>query len=123
MRLSTFQKNYSLHDSPVNDLRYFPEQSKLILEVDVCNDGQWPCAETRSDPFPLALVFTGVSHYSMNADSLDFANDEINSTRLLQSERPEKEVIEFVLFTVSNRRIDGVKFLRIEAEDVYWACS
>jgi hypothetical protein len=112
-----------LHDSPINDLRYFPEQGKLILEVDVCNDGQWSGAEAKSDPFPLTLIFTGVPQYSMNPDVLDFENDEINTERLLPSERPEKEVIEFVLFTISSQRIDDVKFLRIEAEDVYWTFS
>ena len=122
MRLSEFQEHHSLHDSPINSLHYFPEQGKLTLEVDICDDGQWPFP-VKSDPMPLTFVFTGVSHYSVSTDSLDFEKDEINDAHLLSSEKPGKEVIEFVLFTISNQGTEGVKFLQIEAESVNWAIS
>ena len=122
MRLSEFHEHYSLHDSPINSFSSFPEQSKLTLEVAICNDGQWPFPIER-DPLPFTLVFTGVSHASLSADSLDFEKDEISHSRLLPSEKPEKEVIEFVLLTTSNQGAEGVKFLQIEAEDVHWVLS
>jgi hypothetical protein len=122
MRLSEFQEHYSLHDSPINGLHYFPEQSKLTLEVDICDDGQWPFS-VKSDPLPFTLVFTGVSHYSVSTASLDFEKDEISHARLLPSEKPGKEVIEFVLLATSNQGTEGVKFLLIEAEGMNWAIS
>jgi hypothetical protein len=122
MRLSEFHEHYRLHDSPINSLRYFPEQGKLTLEVDICDDGQWPFP-VKSDPLPFTLVFTGVSHYSVNPNSLDFEKDEISHARLLPSEKPGKEVIEFVLLTTSKQGTEGVKFLQIEAESVNWATS
>jgi hypothetical protein len=122
MRLSEFHEHYSLHDSPINSLHYFPEQGKLILEVDICDDGQWPFP-IKSDPLPFTFVFTGVSHYSVSPDALDFDKDEISHARLLPSEKSGKEVIEFVLLTTSNQGTEGVKFLQIEAEGINWALS
>ncbi|GHO47400.1 hypothetical protein KSX_55630 [Ktedonospora formicarum] len=119
MRLSAFQEHYSLHDSPINSLHFFPEQGKLIVEVDICDDGQWPFPN-KSDPMPLTFVFTGVSHYSVSTGSLDCEQDEIHDARLLPSEKPGKEIIEFVLFTTSNQGTEDVKFLQIEAESVNW---
>ncbi len=117
MRLSEFQENYSLHDSPINSLHFFPEQGKLILEVEICDDGQWPFLKDSIDPFPIKFVFTGVSHYSINTDALDFENDEINDARILPSENLGKEVLEFILLITPNK---GTKFLQIEAESVDW---
>lgn len=122
MRLSEFDESYSLHDSPINSLHYFPEQSKLTLEVDICDDGQWPFP-VKSDPLPITFVFTGVSHYSISIDSLDFEKDEMSDAHLLPSEEPGKERIEFVLLTTSNQGTEGVKFLQIEAESVHWELS
>jgi hypothetical protein len=120
MRLSEFQEHYSLHDSSINGLHSFPEQGKLILEVDICDDGQWSFLKNSIDPFPIKFVFTGVSRYSISTDSLDFENDEINHACILPSENPGKEVLEFLLLTTPNQ---GTKFLRIEAESVDWDIS
>jgi hypothetical protein len=119
MRLSEFEKNYSLHDSPINNLHYFPEQGKLILEVDICDDGQWPFI-VNIDPFPIKIVFTGVSRYSIDTDALDFENDEINNARILPSVNQLKEVLEFIILTTPNQDIN---FLQIEAESVDWDIS
>jgi hypothetical protein len=120
MRLSEFQANYSLHDSPINSLHFFPEQGKLILEVDICDDGQWPFIIKDIDPFPIKFVFAGVSHYSISTGSLDFENDEINDMHILSSENPGKEVLELILLITPNQ---GIRFLQIEAESVDWDIS
>lgn len=118
MRLSEFQRQYSLHDSPINNLLYFPDQGKLTLEVDVCNDGQWPLIASHLDPLPISLAFTDVSHYSISPNLLDFDNDEINNERILPSKKPGKEIIEFCIFTTSVQGMNAVKFLQIEASNV-----
>ncbi|WP_201390083.1 hypothetical protein [Ktedonobacter sp. SOSP1-52] len=118
--MSEFQKGHSLHDGPINNLQFFPEQGKLILEVDICDDGQWPFLKNSIDPFPIKFVFTGVSHYSISTGSLDFENDEINDMRMLSSANPEKETLEFLLLITPNQ---GVKLLQIEAENVDWDIS
>lgn len=137
MKLSEFEKNHSLHDSPINGFHYFPEQGKLVLDVDICDDGQWPFIKGEPDPFPISFVFTGVSHYSISGfvftdishyriltdASLDFEKDEVNNERMLPSEKPEKEIIEFVLLTTSKLGTEGIKFLQIEAESVDWDIS
>ena len=139
MRLSEFCKSHSLHDSPINDLRYFSVQGKLILDVDICDDGQQPFIKNDDpDPFPISFVFTGVSHYSISGIdfldnshaesipdiSLDFEKDEITTGRILPSANSDKEVIEFVLLTTSHLGTqEGVKFLRIEAENIDWEGS
>lgn len=123
MRLSAFQKNYSLHDSPITNLSYVPEQGQLILSVEVCDDGQWPLGERGSDPWPVNVVFTGVSHYSLSTHALDFENDEISHARLLPAEKPGKERIEFILLTTSRQGMDQLKTLQIEAENVDWSFS
>lgn len=121
VRLSEFQRSHSLHDSPINGLHFFPEQGKLISEVDICDDGQWPFLKDSSiDPFPIKFVFTGVSRYSISTGSLDFENDEISSMHMLPSDNPEKEILELLLLITPNQ---GIKFLEIEAENVDWDIS
>jgi len=120
MRLSGFYKSHSLHDCPINALRYCPEQGELTLDVDICDDGQWSFLKGAIglyDVCPISFVFTGVSSYSISPDPLDFATDEINSIRIISSEQPGKEIIEFLLLSVPGK---GVKFLQIEAENVDW---
>lgn len=120
MKLSEFQRKHSLHDSPINGLHYFPEQDKLVLEVDICDDGQWLFNIGDIDPFPIKFIFTGVSHYSISTGSLDFENHEINGERMLPAKHPGKEMLEFLLLITPNQ---GVRFLTIEAENVEWDIS
>lgn len=37
METQEFLKQFTLHDTVIEAVRYFPEQEKLVLEVEVCN--------------------------------------------------------------------------------------
>ena len=117
MKLSEFTRNYSLHDSPIVDLCYSPEQGKLILEVEICDDGQWVFLKGKADPFPIQFIFTGVARYTVDGDDLDFESDEIYHASLIPSKNPTKEALDFLIITTPNK---GIKHIQIEAECIYW---
>ena len=117
MKLSEFQRQYSLHDVPINNFFYFPKESKAILEVELSNDGQWSFFNDGvCESLPINLVFTGVSHYSLNPSPFNFERDEINSIHILPSDSLTKEVMEFTILITPNK---GIRIMSIEAKDIF----
>jgi hypothetical protein len=121
MKLYEFVKHYTLHDAGIERIEYLPEEEKLILEVEVCNcEGHRPPSVISDvDPIPARLVFTGVSRLNSDADLLSLDGDEISGARWLPSSRPTKDILELVVL-IGMQRIEDVKLIQIEAEEIHW---
>lgn len=122
MRLSDLVKIYNLHDSSLEDIHYFPDNHKLIIDLTLCNWRQSFYKEGEPEVVLGRLVFTGVSFYSLQSKHVNLGQNEIlnaivsNSTEDVNT---EKLRITFIYINI-NQKINEAENIEIEAEDVIW---
>lgn len=84
-----------------------------------CEGHRPPSVISDGDPIPARLVFTGVSRLNSDADLLSLDGDEISRERWLPSSHPTKDILELVVL-IGMQRVEDVKLIQIEAEEIYW---
>lgn len=116
MNLKTFVSTYDLHDSGIEDMYYFPDSEKLVIDLVLCNWRQTFYKEGEPELIFGKLIFTGVSTYHIQAKGSKFDQDEILNIQFI----PPKKVKITLLAIYFPSKEEEIKLIEIEAEDVTW---
>ena len=77
LKLSEMISRYNLHDSLVEDIKFFQDEEKLLLDIKLCNWRQPLYQDGEPEVLKLQFIFTRVTKFEIESETMSIESDEI----------------------------------------------